>query len=788
MDTLFSLDPISPDQAARDRIQALSRELDRHNHLYYVEAKPEISDFEYDRLLKELQKLEAKFPQFASPNSPTQRVGGAKLEGFEPVFHNPPMLSLDNTYVAGEIDEFDASLHRLLASPTPLTYVVEPKVDGLAITLRYEFGQLVCAATRGDGYQGDDVTANIRTIRSLPLTLPTSAPLIEVRGEVYMRKDGFAQLVAEYQANGKEPPKNTRNAAAGSLKLLDPRAVAKRPLAIVLYGIGQTDGWTEAPHSQAELLSRLHDLGFTTPPRTWTCASMDDVHRAIQELDSVRHSFPFETDGAVIKLNDRSLYDTLGNTAKAPRWARAYKYPPLQAETVLEAITIQVGRTGVLTPVAELRTVHLCGSDISRATLHNEDDIHRKDLRIGDHVLIEKAGEVIPAIVRVLPEKRTGAEIEFHMPTTCPSCGAPVSRAEGEVAIRCTNFSCPAQLTERLIHFASRDALNIDELGERVAEALIQVGDVHSPIDLFNLQKEQLEFLVLREEEIVEKKDSRQQELGIIGADPTVSTIQHSLGEARTNKILNALKKAKKEMPLSRWLFALGIPGIGDTVADDIAKYHRDLNDLAHSALLASAARLYALQDEISRLSPSSKTFKDLDIEARLAATERLPALTAELEALGASLVASKHAQKLKNNTFSCVLKPEAVRALTSFFQSASGASFLAEMNRHGINPKGGLASETPVPPPEGPFANKTIVVSGTFYDPGKDKIKLLLKERGAKIASSMSSKTNILVTGSKPGPDKLQLAAQFNTTILNEKAIRAALDLPPIPEQGSLF
>ncbi len=788
MDTLFDIPAATPEEEARERIGFLSRELERHNRLYYVEARPEISDYDYDRLMKELQRLEAKWPQFATPNSPTKRVGGAPLEGFEPVFHNPPMLSLENTYDAAEIDDFDASLRRILSHDAPLPYVVEPKVDGLAFALRYERGQLVYAATRGDGYRGDDVTANIRTIRAVPLVLPEPVPVLEVRGEVYMTKSGFARLVAEQEAAGEDPFKNPRNAAAGSLKLLDPRQVARRPLSAVLYGIGRYEGWDRAPRSQTELLERLREFGFPTPPRTWRCASMDDVHRAIAELDTVRHTFSFEPDGAVIKLDDRSLYDTLGNTAKAPRWARAFKYPPEQAETVVEAITVQVGRTGVLTPVAELRTVHLAGSDISRATLHNEDDIRRKDLRIGDHVLIEKAGEVIPAVVKVLKEKRTGTEIEFRMPSTCPACGAPVSRREGEVAVRCTNFDCPAQLVERLAHFASRDALDIEGLGDKVAEALVQTGDIRRPMDLFGLDRFQLSGLVLREED--KSADSAGQSLLFNASTATAATSRRTLGEKNAATILRAIEAARTK-PLSRWLFALGIPGIGDSVADDVAKLHRDLHDLADSKVLADARRLYAIQEELPKCSPRSAAVRAMDIDERVAAVERHEALQRELEELGQRMVAEGTGVRLRSasTAYSSLVKPEALRALDGFFGSEAGREFLADMERLGINPVGERKDGKAVAPKTGPFAGKTMVITGSFEGLRRQELAKLLQDNGAKVVSSVSRSTDILVVGQNPGADKTSAANLFGTRTMPEKELREILGLAaPQTVQDSLF
>ena len=790
---LFSADPAA--DAARERITQLRRDLERHNRLYYVEARPEISDYDYDRLLKELQRLEAKWPRFASPNSPTQRVGGAPIEGFDPVFHNPPMLSLENTYDAAEIDEFDASLRRLLGHEGALPYVVEPKIDGLAFSLRYERGELVCASTRGDGYRGDDVTSNIRTIRSVPLTLPTDAPLLEVRGEVYMDKAGFAKLVAEQEAAGEDPFKNPRNAAAGSLKLLDPRQVARRPLAVVLYGLGRTEGWAEAPRSQSELLERLRELGFPTPPRTWRCTSMAEVHAAIDELDRLRHGFPFETDGAVVKLDDRALADASGNTAKAPRWARAYKYPPDQAETVVEAITVQVGRTGVLTPVAELRTVRLSGSDISRATLHNEDDIRRKDLRIGDHVLVEKAGEVIPAIAKVLVEKRAGTEIEFHMPDHCPACGAPVVRREGEVAVRCTNFECPAKLVERLTHFASRDALDIEGLGDRVAEALVEAGDIHHPMDLFSLDRFALRSLVLREDETSADGAGRQESLGldVSAASSSEAKTRRTLGEKNAETILQALEAARAK-PLSRWLLAIGIPAVGKTIARDVAALHRDFRELADSPIVRDCARLYDLQETLARLSPSSRANRALEIDERVANAERYDKVLAEAEALAADLADRGLASRLKSGgavPYTCAIKPEAARALLDYFASDDGKMLVGTMERLGINPAGekapdGAAAETVAA--DGPFAGKRVVITGSFAGLTRREAEGLLLRLGARLSDGVSGKTELLIAGRNPGPDKMAAAKRLGTPVMEEREFREKAGLAPAVEQRSLF
>ncbi len=405
---------------AKSRHAELAEELHRHDQAYYVEAKPTISDQAYDRLYHELLDLEKEFPELVTPDSPSQRVGGEPLTEFKPVAHLTPMMSLDNTYSQEEARDFVARVQKLLPGET-LEWIVEPKVDGVAINLRYEKGVFTCGATRGDGTTGDDVTSNLKTIRSIPSRLRISGKklpeVMEVRGEVYLSKAGFARLNTERAAAGLETFANARNAAAGSLKQLDPRLVAKRPLDVVVYGLGTYEGGDRlTEHDQ--MLKWLKAAGFKTPDKTWKCASADEFIKAINELDGLRHNFVYETDGAVVKLNSFAMREKIGFTSKAPRWAIAYKYAAEQAETKLNSITIQVGRTGKLTPVAELEPVFLAGSTIGRATLHNEDELRRKDIRVGDTVTIEKAGEVIPAVIGVVLTKRTGKEKLFEFPIT----------------------------------------------------------------------------------------------------------------------------------------------------------------------------------------------------------------------------------------------------------------------------------------------------------------------------------------------------------------------------------
>ncbi len=786
-ESFFSSPKASENDADAARAAFLRAELTRHTVLYYRDANPEISDMEFDSMMHELADIESRRPDLVVPDSPTRRVGGEPLEGFEKYEHALPMQSLENTYNIGDLAEYD-SMVRAITGLETVSYVVEPKIDGLAFCAIYENGSLSLAATRGDGWTGDNITAGARTIRTLPLRIDSSAKRLEVRGEIYMPKSGFLKLSEEQVARGEEPFKNPRNAAAGSIKLLDPREVAERPLSVLLYGMGTNEGFADPPTHRA-LTETLEKLGFPCQPRTWLCHGLKEVNEAIAELGELRHSFPFEMDGAVVKVDDRSLYEELGATAKAPRWARAYKYAPERAETVVEAITVQVGRTGVLTPVAELRTVPLSGSEISRATLHNEDDIRRKDIRIGDHVLIEKAGEVIPAVVEVLTEKRTGAEIEFRMPDECPACGAPVSRREGEVAVRCTNYLCPAQLAGRILHFASRDALDIEGIGDRVAEALVREHLVSSsPLEIFSIPEVLYSTL----------------NLGVADEDSALPVVQDTLfgdgGTVRQTRLLGAANagticaalRAARDLPLSRWLFALGIPGIGESVAREIAAVHRDFEELVSSGVVAYACRLYELEELLPTLSPRSKEIRALGISARVAAAEKFEAVSREIEELGDRLVREGLGSKLKSGplAYTCVIKPEAARSLCGFFKSDAGEAFKSGMARLGINPAGGAAKVSVEAFADGSdaFSGKTVVITGTFHDLKRRDIQEKLMARGAKVASSVSAATNLLIIGDNPGSDKTSAAREHGTPRMDETELRKALGLPAAIVQESLF
>lgn len=550
---------------ARRRHAELAAAIRRHDRLYHVEARPEISDLEYDALYAELLALEREHPALATPDSPSRRVGGAPLEGFRPVRHAVPMQSLDNSYSPGDVRDFIGRVQRLLPGER-LEWLVEPKVDGVAVSLRYEQGALVVGATRGDGTTGDDITANLGTIRSLPLRLEGRGvpAVLEVRGEVFLTRSGFEQLNAARLEAGEEPFANPRNAAAGTLKLLDSRLVARRPLDLRAYGTGEVAGGA-APSTQHELLAWIAGFGFKTPERTWRADSAEGVLAAIEELDRLRRGFDYETDGAVVKLDRIALRGRAGSTAKAPRWAFAYKYAPEQAVTRLRAITVQVGRTGALTPVAELEPVTLSGTTVSRATLHNQDEIRRKDIRVGDLVVIEKAGEIIPAVVRAVAEKRTGAERVFEFPERCPECGSQVTRSRGDeqedVIWRCPNPDCPAQVRGRLTHWCARGAMDIEGGGEALIGQLVKAGLALDVAELYRLKLAEVAAL-------------------------------ERMGEKSAKNFLDAVE-ASKGRDLWRLLFGLGILHVGAGVAKALARAFPDLDAL----MAARRDELLAVED-----------------------------------------------------------------------------------------------------------------------------------------------------------------------------------------------
>ncbi len=542
-------------QDAQKRISSLRKTITEANRQYYQQADEQtllpLSDQEYDALYRELEELETAFPQFQSPDSPTQRVGGQPLEGFEQVTHRTPMLSLDNTYSEEEVADFYRRVCKGLERES-VPMLIEPKVDGVAISLLYEKGKLTYAATRGDGTVGDDVTANVITIPNVPRTLPEPFPaVLEVRGEVFMTRSGFIQLNKRREENGEEPFKNPRNATAGTLKQLDPKIAARRPLDIILHGVGNLEGLDV--RDQLGFMKMLERLGMRPSDPTWQADSVDGILNAIHNLDNRRAGLDYDTDGAVVKIIDFDLREELGYTSKAPRWAMAYKYEAETGETKLLAIEVEVGRTGKLTPVAKLETIFLSGTNVSSATLHNEEEIQRKDIRVGDTVLVKKAGEIIPAVISVRTDLRTGREQPFTMPETCPSCNSPVVKDPEGVAVRCVNTDCPDQLRRRIEHFTSRGAMDIEGFGTEMVRQVLSSGIVRTLPDLYRLDQEKLGRL-------------------------------ERMGEKSIENLLNALETSKKQ-PLWRLLFGMGIMHIGVTASRALAEEFRTMDRLRQAGL-----------------------------------------------------------------------------------------------------------------------------------------------------------------------------------------------------------
>jgi DNA ligase (NAD+) len=556
---------------AEKRIKELQEVLTQYGYEYYVLDKPTISDHEYDQLLRELISLENQFPQFITPDSPTQRVGGAVLEGFKKVEHRVPMLSLSNAFNEQDLRDFDRRVRQALGED--YEYVCELKIDGLAISLRYENGKFVQGATRGDGTVGEDITVNLRTVKSIPLKLKENVT-IEVRGECFMPKKSFVELNRQREAKGEELFANPRNAAAGSLRQLDPKIAASRNLDVFLYSIGENHVSHIEKHS--EFLDYLDQIGLKTNKERKVCPTLDDVLKYVEEWESKRPELPYEIDGIVIKVDRFDQQKKLGYTVKSPRWAIAYKFPAEEVETKLIDVELSVGRTGVVTPTAILEPVRVAGTTVQRASLHNEDLIKEKDIRVGDFVIIKKAGDIIPEVVRPLPEKRTGEEQPFAMPEQCPECGSELVRLDEEVALRCINPKCPAQIREGLIHFVSRNAMNIDGLGEKVITQLFDKNLVSNVADLYKLKYDQLIVL-------------------------------ERMGDKSVNNLLSAIE-ASKDNSLERLLFGLGIRHVGAKAARILAEHYEHIDRL----MAATEEELQSINEIGEKMANSIVTYFQL--------------------------------------------------------------------------------------------------------------------------------------------------------------------------------
>jgi DNA ligase (NAD+) len=813
MDDLFSYQPPASAQPATDaakRVHELRDFLHYHNDLYYQKATPEITDAEYDKAYRELEEWEQKYPELQDPNSPTQRVGGKPLDSFTQVKHLVPMLSIDDVFelkdapvAEQELIDFYRRLQKNLAlDEIPVT--IEPKIDGVAVTMVYRNGSLEYAATRGDGQTGDDVTQNVRTIRNVPAFLYNSAnkskvqnelgenishiekneslhtrstssqstsqsllgrleedlptghgdnvqkrlrqeaesifewtidsdrlreparisqntegnkknfidiipTLLEVRGEIFMPNAAFAAMNAERDEAGLPTFANPRNATAGTLKQLDPKIVAQRPLAFLAHGLGAYEG----PELATE--SDFHDLlDALSIPRNQPlihARNLTEMLDAVARINHERHQLDYGTDGAVIKVLDRDQRATLGFTSRAPRWAAAYKFLPEQKETILHSITVQVGRTGVLTPVAELEPVLVSGTTVARATLHNQDEITKKDIRLGATVLIEKAGEIIPAVVKVIrfPDGALPFSLYDFVEGKCPSCSGPISQESGFVAWRCTNFACPAQAVTSISHFASRKALDITSLGETVAEALVRHNLCRSPLDLFSLTLDQLAPLNLGSE-----------------SDP------RRFGEKNAQKILDGLQSARSK-PLNRWIYAMGIRNIGESAARELSRLHQSLGELSQSEIL-----------------------RELRADTRADAKKKNPILQSYGITGDVGTVAAE--------------------SILSFFESDAGRYVLDKLKEHGIDPQ----SENFLPRIEDvdlsslPLAGKTFVITGTLSAP-RDDFKKLIESKGGKVSGSISASTHFLLSG-EGGGSKRDKAIALGVHVIDEAALQSML------------
>ena len=585
---------------ARQEHGELSRQIHHHNTLYHAQDRPEISDAEYDRLMQRLLTLEETFPELVTPDSPSQRVGSTPLERFHPAAHASPMLSLENAFGADDLREFDARVKRFLARQEALEYICEPKLDGVAVALTYEAGLLVRGATRGDGSTGEDITQNLRTIKAIPLRLQKNfPPRLEVRGEIYMELDAFRRLNRQRREEGETTFANPRNLTAGSLRQLDAKLTAERPLTISCYGIGDFAG--VEPQSHFQLLEALRCWGLKVNLETVRVArNIEEVIQCYQELLAQREQLPYEIDGMVVKVNSRSLQQELGEKSRTPRWSIACKFPPRQEQTIVESVRFQVGRTGAITPVANLRPVSVSGVTVSSASLHNWDEIERLGVRVGDTVIVERAGDVIPDIVKVLTERRSGAEQLIAEPTACPACGSAVSRETGEVVPRCQGLSCPARLKEALKHYCARGAMDIEGLGDRLIDQLLRLDLVQNIADLYRLTREEL-FQFER------------------------------MGEKLAENLLAAIQQSKQR-PLERFLFALGIRHVGSHLAKVLSRRFGSLDALANAGqeqLLATHEVGPQVAESVTRFFADSRNLavlrqlKELGVEPLAADTPR---------------------------------------------------------------------------------------------------------------------------------------------------------------------
>jgi DNA ligase (NAD+) len=686
---------------AEKRLRVLRDALRHHNYRYYVLDDPEVPDSEYDRLMRELQALESAHPELVTPDSPSQRVGAGPLEEFGEVRHSVPMLSLDNAFSEEDVQGFDRRVREKLEIEM-VDYTAEPKLDGLAVTLRYEGGRLVRGATRGDGSSGEDVTQNLRTLKSIPLALLGEGwpKRLEVRGEVYMPKRGFEELNRSLAARGEKTYVNPRNTAAGSLRQLDPRITAGRPLEFYAYGLGEVSPDT-LPRRHSEILERLRDWGLRVNREIRKVKGAEGCLGYYTEMGKKRDALPYEIDGVVYKVDRLDWQEELGFVSRAPRWAVAHKFPAQEEMTVLKAVDFQVGRTGALTPTARLEPVFVGGTTVSNATLHNMDEIERKDIRVGDTVIVRRAGDVIPEVAGVVLARRPKDARRIKLPKSCPVCGSEVVRPEGEAVARCSGgLICSAQRKERIRHFASRRAMDIEGLGDKLIDQLVEKDMVETPADIYRLDLATLADL-------------------------------ERMGEKSAQNIVDAIGKSKTTT-LARFLYALGIPDVGETTAADLARHFAALDTLEEAAIAYEKQRL-----KLAALPPkeAEKQLKDLPLR--------------QVEGIG----------------------PAVSEEIGAFFHQAGNRKVVAALRKAGIAwpvaPKRAAGAQT--------LAGKTFVLTGTLPSMTRDEAKERIQSKGGKVTGSVSKKTDYVVAGSEPG-SKLTEAERLGVTVLDEAGLMKLL------------
>lgn len=656
-------------------IQQLRAEIEHHNELYYQKAEPEISDYEFDQLLERLKALEAEHPELITPDSPTQRVGG-KADSLRPFTHTVPLMSLDNSYSLDDLKAFTERCEKL-AEGRYLDYVAELKIDGLSVSLHYENGILVTGATRGDGQTGDEVTQNVKTIRTIPLRLREDAPAhAEIRGEVFLSRSQFAKINAELEMQGEKTFANPRNCASGTLRMLDSAIVASRRLDMFPYDAFTGRQKMFAKH--AEIFEWCERNGFHVNPNRRVCRDFDELVAFVNDMETHRDTLDYEIDGVVVKVNSTALQDEFGATTKAPRWAIAYKYPARQATTRLLGIGIQVGRTGALTPVAHLEPVLLAGTTVARASLHNEDEIKRLDLRIGDWVMIEKSGEIIPQVLSAVPSKRTGDEKEFEFPGSCPVCGWDAVRPAGEAVRRCTNPDCPAKIKARILYFASRKAMDIEGLGEVLVETLVDNGTIRDVSDLYNLTVEQ------------------------------IASLERMAEKSGTNLIDQI--DASKSRGLQRLLYGIDIRHVGERYAKILANQFRSIDRIAEASV------------------------QELD----------------DIPEIGLAVAESVY----------------------DWFRDAGNAALVSRLKAAGVQTETDAASTAML---DERFVGKTFVLTGKLENYTRDEAAKLIEDRGGRVSSSVSKKTDFVVAGSDAG-SKLTKAESLGVTVLDETEFQSMI------------